>query len=95
MGAAQVKVESLMIHDPLRVLIVEGKPLDGMDLEEAVVLAGHQVIGWATNSQSAVTLAEVRFPDLAFIDPRLRDGDTGIEVSRRLSERGKLKARDY
>jgi AmiR/NasT family two-component response regulator len=72
----------------LDVLIVEERPLDGMDLEEAVVLAGHQVIGWATSLQNAMALVEARPPDVAFINPRLRDGDTGIELARRLSERG-------
>jgi two-component system, response regulator PdtaR len=72
----------------LGVLIVEEKPLDGLGLEEAIVLAGHQVTGWATTLQNAIALAEARPPDLALINPRLRDGDTGIELSRRLSERG-------
>jgi response regulator of citrate/malate metabolism len=59
-----------------------------MELEEAVVLAGHQVIGWATTFDSAMALVEARPADLAFVNSRLRDGDTGVELSRRLSERG-------
>jgi len=77
-----------MARSPLGVLIVEEKPLDGMDLEEAVVLAGHQVTGWATNLPNAMALVEARAPNVAFVSPHLRDGDTGMEVARRLSERG-------
>jgi AmiR/NasT family two-component response regulator len=72
----------------LTVLIVEARPLDGMDLEEAVVLAGHQVIGWATTVQNAIALVEARPPDLAFVNLQLRDGNTGIDLSRRLAARG-------
>ena len=72
----------------LRVLIVEDEPLLGMELEDVVTLAGHEVIGCATSSTSAVGFAEVRAPQLAFVDLRLGDGPTGREVSRQLSERG-------
>jgi two-component system, response regulator PdtaR len=77
-----------MARGPLDVLIVEERPFDGMDLEEAVLLAGHQVIGWATTLRNAMALVEARRADLAFVGQRLRDGDTGIELSRRLSECG-------
>ena len=77
-----------MAKGALRVLIVEDEPVIGIELEEAVALAGHEVIGWATGSASAIALGEARSPDLAFVDLRLRDGETGLEISRRLSERG-------
>jgi DNA-binding response OmpR family regulator len=77
-----------MPRGTLRVLIVEDEPLLGMELEDAVVLAGHEVIGWATGLESAIALAEARSPDFAFVDLRLRDGETGLEISRRLSELG-------
>jgi DNA-binding response OmpR family regulator len=72
----------------LRVLIVEDEPLLGMELEETVVSAGHEVIGWATTRASALALGDARSPDIALVDIRLLDGDTGLEVSQRLSERG-------
>jgi DNA-binding response OmpR family regulator len=62
----------------MRVLIVEDEPVIGMDLEDAGTAAGHQVIGWATGHSSAMALAEARSPELAFVDLRLRDGDTGV-----------------
>ena len=70
-----------MGHGALRVLIVEDEPLLGMELEEVVGLAGHEVIGWATGSASAIALSEARSPDFAFVDLRLRDGETGLEIS--------------
>jgi len=35
-----------------------------------------------------VALAEARSPDFAFVDLRLRDGETGSEIAQRLAERG-------
>jgi two-component system, response regulator PdtaR len=77
-----------MADGALRVLIVEDEPLLGMELEENVVSAGHEVVGWATGRVSAMALAEVRSPEFAFVDLRLRDGQTGPEIARRLAERG-------
>jgi DNA-binding response OmpR family regulator len=72
----------------MRVLIVEDEPVIGMDLEDAVTAAGHEVIGWATGHASAMALAEARSPELAFVDLMLRDGDTGLGISQQLAERG-------
>ena len=60
-----------MVCDALRVLIVEDEPLLGRELEEVVTLAGHEVIGCATSGTSAIAFAEVRSPQLAFVDLRL------------------------
>ena len=79
-----------MARDALRVLIVEDEPVIGMELEDAVTEAGHEVIGWATGHAGAMALAEARFPDLAFIDLKLHDGDTGLGISQQLAERGVL-----
>ena len=72
----------------MRVLIVEDEPLLEMVLEDTVVSAGHEVIGWATNCANALALGDARSPEIAFVDLRLWDGDTGLELSHRLSERG-------
>lgn len=72
----------------MRVLIVEDEPVIGMELEEVITIAGHEVIGWATGRTSAIALGEARSPDFAFVDLRLRDGETGLEIARQLSERG-------
>jgi DNA-binding response OmpR family regulator len=72
----------------MRVLIVEDEPVIGMELEDAVIEAGHEVIGWATGHARAIAIAEARSPELAFVDLRLRDGDTGFDISQELAERG-------
>lgn len=58
-----------------------------MDIETAVVKAGHQVVGFAGTAQQAVALAEEKRPDLVLMDIRLagvRDGvDAAIEIRRR------------
>ena len=77
-----------MAHGAFRVLIVEDEPLLGMELEENVLSAGHEVVGWATGRVSAMALAEARSPDFAFVDLHLRDGETGSEIAQRLAERG-------
>ena len=77
-----------MAREAFRVLIVEDEPLLGMELEENVLSAGHEVVGWATGRASAMALAEARSPDFAFVDLRLRDGETGSEIAQRLAERG-------
>jgi DNA-binding response OmpR family regulator len=79
-----------MARDALCVLIVEDEPVIGMELEDAVTEAGYEVIGWATGHAGAIALAEARSPDLAFIDLKLRDGDTGLGISQQLAERGVL-----
>ena len=77
-----------MPETQLQVLIAEDEPLLAMDLEHVVVSAGHLVVGWATDRDSALMIAGAHAPNLAFVDMRLRDGDTGPEVARRLSARG-------
>ena len=46
------------------------------------------MVGWATNRANALALGGARSPDIAFVDFRLLDGDTGLELSQRLCERG-------
>jgi len=68
-----------------RVLIVEDQFLVALDLEHIVASAGYPVVGIAT------ALAEIESltipPQIAFIDINLRDGPTGVEIARALSER--------
>lgn len=63
-------------HSPLRVLIVEHEALLAMELEELLIEAGHEVVGWATSADEAMVLAKIKQPDLAFIDLQLKDGDS-------------------
>ena len=58
-----------------------------MDIEAAVIKAGHKVVGFAGTAERAVTLADEMRPDLVLMDIRLpgdRDGvDAAIEIRQR------------
>lgn len=70
----------------LKVLITEDEVIQANDLENIVTDLGHEVVGVAMNSQSAVLIAAQRQPDLAFVDIHLADGPTGTEVARQITE---------
>jgi DNA-binding response OmpR family regulator len=72
----------------MRILIVEDEALLAMALSVSLQEAGHVVIGAAATAPSAITLADMATPDLALVDIRLRDGDSGTDVARRLHRRG-------
>ena len=69
-----------------RVLIVEDQALIALHLEQLVTEAGHRVIGIAFDPQEARVLAREERPDFAFVDLRLRNGTSGLEVARHLRE---------
>jgi two-component system, response regulator PdtaR len=71
-----------------RFLIVEDSLLIAMDLEEAVERSGHEVIGIAPDVKVALNYAIDA--DIAFVDVRLADGETGPQLARILVERGLL-----
>ncbi|MFD1744027.1 response regulator [Rhizobium helianthi] len=71
-----------------RFLIVEDSLLIAMDLEEAIARSGHEVIGIAPDVKVALNYAKEA--DIAFVDVRLADGETGPELARHLVERGLL-----
>ncbi|MCO5734003.1 response regulator [Rhizobium sp. SSA_523] len=71
-----------------RFLIVEDSLLIAMDLEEAVARAGHEVIGIAPDMTVALNYAKES--DIAFVDVRLADGETGPRLARMLVDRGVL-----
>lgn len=71
-----------------RFLIVEDSLLIAMDLEEAIARSGHEVIGIAPDMKVALNYSKEA--DIAFVDVRLADGETGPELARLLVERGLL-----
>jgi CheY-like chemotaxis protein len=70
-----------------RILIVEDEMFVAMDIEAAVIKAGHKVVGFAGTAERAVSLADEMRPDLVLMDIRLlgeRDGvDAAIEIRQR------------
>ena len=72
---------------PARILIVEDEMLVAMELEAILEDLGHQPVGIAPDLETADVYSEEKL-DLALVDLNLRDGLTGPEIGRRLSERG-------
>lgn len=68
-----------------RILIVEDEYLVAADVEAALEDRGFETAGIASDMTTALSLAETR-PDLALVDIHLRDGPSGPEIARRLSE---------
>ncbi len=71
-----------------KILIVEDEFLLALQLEDILMEAGHGVIGTLSERAGLGTLDATRVrPDLALVDLNLRDGLTGPEVAREVSER--------
>jgi DNA-binding NarL/FixJ family response regulator len=70
---------------PHRILIVEDESLVALELEATLDEMGHEIIGIAPDSTTALRLAE-KAPDIALVDINLRDGATGIPLGARLAQ---------
>jgi DNA-binding response OmpR family regulator len=68
-----------------RILIVEDQAILGMELEFALIEAGHEVVGIAADARQALALAAEAKPDLAIVDINLRDGRTGLTVAQKMA----------
>ena len=70
-----------------RILVVEDEMFVALDIEAAVIKAGHKVVGFAGTAERAVALTDEMRPDLVLMDIRLpgdRDGiDAAIEIRQR------------
>ena len=67
-------------------LIVEDEPLISMHLTMVVESAGHEVVGAADSLASAMAAAGKSSPDSALVDINLKDGMTGPQIARSLSD---------
>jgi DNA-binding response OmpR family regulator len=70
-----------------RILIVEDEMLVALELESVLQELGHDVAGIVPDLQAAELYFDEAL-DLALVDLNLRDGLTGPEIGKRLSERG-------
>lgn len=68
-----------------RILIVEDEYLVAADVEAVLEERGFETVGIAPDMEAALALAAAK-PDLALVDIHLRDGPTGPQIARRLSE---------
>ncbi len=70
---------------PARILIVEDEALVAMELRFVLEDLGHEVVGIAADSETALTLARETDIDLALVDIHLSDGPTGVTIGRELA----------
>ena len=69
----------------MRVLIVEDQALIALSLRISLLAAGHAVIGPASTSAEALSLARDSRPDLAFVDVDLEAKKAGLNVAHQLA----------
>ena len=79
------RISSLSRGKSLRILVVEDEILIALELESLLQDAGHDVVGTATSSKDALSVARDLSPDLAFVDIHLADGPSGVDVCRHLT----------
>lgn len=78
----------LNIRDGLEVLVVEDEVLVAMEIEFMLEEAGHEAIASADDLESTLSAIENCEPDLALVDIQLAFGDSGLDVAKKLHERG-------
>jgi CheY-like chemotaxis protein len=59
-----------------------------MEIGQVLLGAGHHVVGIADHQREAVAIANAAEPDLALIDIRLADGESGLDVATALGRLG-------
>ena len=72
----------------MRILIVEDELITAIDVEASLSEEGHQIIGIARESETALGLGQRLKPDLALVDVHLVDGETGPEIAGHLEDMG-------
>ncbi len=72
----------------LRILIVEDEAILALQLEDDLLAAGHEVVGFGAYASQAIRLADELQPDLALVDIHLADGPTGVRVARHIAASG-------
>jgi DNA-binding response OmpR family regulator len=68
----------------MRVLIVEDNALLAFMIEDALIEAGHELLGPVGTPAEAIALAEQSRPQLVIVDVNLKNDASGVEVARYL-----------
>jgi len=67
-----------------RVVVADNDP-DALDLAcTDLRLEGHEIVGWATDGETALALCRELEPDVLVVDYRMPPGPDGAEVARRV-----------
>lgn len=74
--------------DKARILVAEDDYLVGLTIEDALLDAGHQILGIVTTGEEAVEKGVLLRPDLVLMDIRLAGKMTGIEAAVALRREG-------
>jgi two-component system, response regulator PdtaR len=72
---------ALESDDRATILVVEDECFLGTLIQESLSNAGFVVVGIATDSEQAMTIALSQRPDLAVMDIRLAHGDDGVDTA--------------
>jgi CheY-like chemotaxis protein len=70
-----------------RILIVEDEMFVALDIEAAVIKAGHRVVGFAGTAERAVAMADEMRPDLVLMDIRLPGKSDGVDAAIEIRQR--------
>lgn len=68
-------------------LIVEDEAVIAWDMAEFLKSGGYRISGIAHDAKTAIRIAECHRPDLALVDVKLAEGDSGLEVATMLRDR--------
>ncbi|BAI75814.1 two-component response regulator (plasmid) [Azospirillum sp. B510] len=72
----------------MKILIIEDEYLIAEGVSLTLQSAGHEVTGIADDLSTAVALAGREKPDMAFVDIKLANGSSGLDVARELKMMG-------
>ncbi|CAO3431120.1 response regulator [Azospirillum endophyticum] len=72
----------------MKILIIEDEYLIAEGVALTLQSAGHDVTGIAEDLPSALALAGRETPDMAFVDIKLANGSSGLDVARELKTMG-------
>jgi|KBSSwiStaDraftv2_1062776.scaffolds.fasta_scaffold1755362_1 DNA-binding response OmpR family regulator len=67
------------------ILVVEDNAVLAFMIEDALIEAGHEVLGPVASAAEAITMANEFHPQLAIVDIDLGTATSGVEVARALS----------
>ncbi len=70
----------------VRVLVVEDETIVALDLIQMLEDLGAEVCGLAASGAEALRKARALQPEMAVVDIRLKDGETGVDAGRSMAE---------
>ena len=68
-----------------KILIIEDELITAESIRESLMRSGYAVMGIATSGDDAFKLISKNIPDLSLVDIRLKGGQDGVEVARRMT----------